>query len=563
MSAKSNLKPAVIYCRVSDGKAGRRGDGLRSQETSCRQFALFAGYSVEAVFTDDITGGTTDRDGMTALIQFLEKNRAVGYTVLIDAIDRFARDVRGHWDLRDLLREAGGKLASPKMEFKDDADSMMVENIHATFAQHFRQKNAEQTVGRMKARVLGGFHVFQAPVGFRFHTVVGQGRMLTPDEPAASVVREALEGYANGRFENQAAVRDFLQDNPLFPKDSTGTVRHGRVGQILRQPVYAGYVEAPNWGISRRKGLHTPLISYETFTRIQDRLNGAAYAPRQRNLNEDFPLRGFVYCDCGTPLTACWSKGSHGKFPYYHCPKRGCEFYGKSIRRAHIEGQFEDLLKSLAPTESLFRVATRMFKDLWNRRLSQSAQQAKALASELGKAEQQVSQLLERVLDATVPSVIKAYEKRIEELEEHKLLIRAKMANAGRPASSFESTLRTALEFLRNPEILWNSGRLDDRRAVLKLAFGGRLTYNRNDGLRTANLALPFKLINDLPATSGEKWEMARPKRFELLTPRFVVWCSIQLSYGRLPAEALSGERRDPYMGFSANASAARASFSQ
>ncbi len=33
-----------------------------------------------------------------------------------------------------------------------------------------------------------------------------------------------------------------------------------------------------------------------------------------------------------------------------------------------------------------------------------------------------------------------------------------------------------------------------------------------------------FKFFNDL---------MARPKRFELLTPRFVVWCSIQLSYGR------------------------------
>ena len=28
-------------------------------------------------------------------------------------------------------------------------------------------------------------------------------------------------------------------------------------------------------------------------------------------------------------------------------------------------------------------------------------------------------------------------------------------------------------------------------------------------------------------------YELARPKRFELLTPRFVVWCSIQLSYGR------------------------------
>ena len=37
---------------------------------------------------------------------------------------------------------------------------------------------------------------------------------------------------------------------------------------------------------------------------------------------------------------------------------------------------------------------------------------------------------------------------------------------------------------------------------------------------------------------------MARPKRFELLTPRFVVWCSIQLSYGRLSAGACPAERR-------------------
>src|ERR1700748_986644 len=31
----------------------------------------------------------------------------------------------------------------------------------------------------------------------------------------------------------------------------------------------------------------------------------------------------------------------------------------------------------------------------------------------------------------------------------------------------------------------------------------------------------------------GNCMNLARPKRFELLTPRFVVWCSIQLSYGR------------------------------
>ena len=34
-------------------------------------------------------------------------------------------------------------------------------------------------------------------------------------------------------------------------------------------------------------------------------------------------------------------------------------------------------------------------------------------------------------------------------------------------------------------------------------------------------------------SAESEEQKVARPKRFELLTPRFVVWCSIQLSYGR------------------------------
>jgi hypothetical protein len=47
----------------------------------------------------------------------------------------------------------------------------------------------------------------------------------------------------------------------------------------------------------------------------------------------------------------------------------------------------------------------------------------------------------------------------------------------------------------------------------------------------------------DRPAATefiaGDGKEVARPKGFEPLTPRFVVWCSIQLSYGRAMREAL------------------------
>jgi hypothetical protein len=38
--------------------------------------------------------------------------------------------------------------------------------------------------------------------------------------------------------------------------------------------------------------------------------------------------------------------------------------------------------------------------------------------------------------------------------------------------------------------------------------------------------------------------KLARPKGFEPLTPRFVVWCSIQLSYGRLSRWLFDAEQR-------------------
>ncbi|MER0239377.1 zinc ribbon domain-containing protein, partial [Fulvimarina sp. MAC8] len=77
------------------------------------------------------------------------------------------------------------------------------------------------------------------------------------------------------------------------------------------------------------------------------------------------PLRVHVVCaDCENPLTACWSKVSHGRYPYYHCPKHGCESYVKSLRRADIEGEFEARLKTPQPIDALFCVARAMFKDL-------------------------------------------------------------------------------------------------------------------------------------------------------------------------------------------------------
>ena len=101
-----------------------------------------------------------------------------------------------------------------------------------------------------------------------------------------------------------------------------------------------------------------------------------------------------------------------------------------------------------------------------------------------------------------------------------------RIANCGRPLRDFDETLRTALDFLANPWNLWASERLEDKRAVLKLTFADRLAYVRNEGFRTANLALPFKALADL---SGNESNMARPAGFESRTRKPFIILGLQL----------------------------------
>lgn len=139
----------------------------------------------------------------------------------------------------------------------------------------------------------------------------------------------------------------------------------------------------PRWDASFRKVEHEPLIDLATFESIQDRLANKAKAPARKDLNKDFPLRGFVSCaDCGQSLTANWSRGSNARYPYYLCRTKGCDSEAKSIARAKVEGAFETLLRSLVPTRELVELAAEIFRDLWNQREEAAQLRRKTMKAE-------------------------------------------------------------------------------------------------------------------------------------------------------------------------------------
>ena len=501
---KADPQKAVIYCRVSSERQVREGDGLNSQEKSCRDYLAARNIPVAQVFKDEgVSGKTVERPAFNKMMAFLDKEKDAYYVAVYD-VKRLARDMEAHIELITRLKKRNAILVSPTHNFGDGSADKLLTGMLALTAQFERETNAEQVKNRQRARLENGYWPFHQPLGYKFVKAPHGGKLLMPEEPMASAISEACNGYASGRFECQLDVAHFLAKSGAFKLDSKGRFHPSRVKGILINPLYAGLIEFPDWGVPRIIGKHKPLIDIQTFEKMQNRLQGKAKAPYRKDLREDFPLRGFVLCDaCNAPLTASWCKGRNKKHAYYHCKSKGCREYGRSIKKEIIEDGFSNLLHEIAPSPPILELAQELTRGYWLKKQAQLKKTMETSARDVVALEEQTQGFLARLLKTDDPTMIELYEEQVKELQKKKtnLLAEAIMPHAD---LSFADALGTVFGFLKTPWKLWEEGKLDDKRLVLKLAFGQQLPFHRENGFGTVPTALPFTVFRGFaPDESG------------------------------------------------------------
>ncbi len=506
----SKRQPAVIYCRVSD----KGQTGLGSQEHRCRQHAEAKNYEVVKVFHDKKTGGGDfmKREGMVNLLRFLDTYPHLNFVVIFDDLRRYARDAEFHLTLRRIMKERGAVRECLNYRFEDSPEGKFNETINAAVSELEREANARQNRQKKIARLEAGYSIINhAPIGYKYVKASrGNNKVMVRDEPYASIIQSALEGYAAGRFASLTEVSRYLEAHPVILKrTSNGRVRVHRVTQILKQPMYAGYVCSKELGVPLTPAKHEALISKATYEKILHNMTEKANAPARKDLGQDFMLRGAVACsECHTPLRSCWSKGQNKHYAYYLCHTKGCSLYGKSIPRAEIETAFDAVLKRIQPSQNLLTVATAMFRLYWDRKAHDVKDTAKAIQTEIEEAENQVQKLIDRIVQTTNSRVIKALENGIDELEKKKILLAEKLEKSAKPRPDFQVNLEHALKFLSNPYGIWRSGTFEMKRLVLRLVFSGHLLYDRENGYRTPQTSLPFNML-------GEKMSDFLPEMFD------------------------------------------------
>jgi hypothetical protein len=79
--------------------------------------------------------------------------------------------------------------------------------------------------------------------------------------------------------------------------------------------------------------------------------------------------------------------------------------------------------------------------------------------------------LLDRIVDASSPSVITAYEGRIGKLERERLLLRERAAKTLPPKGRFEEFIEQSLAFLAKPWNIYENCSLLLKQTVLRLSI--------------------------------------------------------------------------------------------
>lgn len=338
----------IIYCRVSS-KEQVEGTSLESQELACREYAHRNQIEVLRVFVEKGESAKfADRTQLLGLMEFCRDRRNGVTSLLVWKVDRLARNVGDHFNIKAILLKQGVQVVSVTEPIDSNPEGKLLETILAGFAQFDNDLRAARTLQGMRRKIHEGIFPWKPPLGYRGVSQPGTKKTLPdePDQPMFGMLQKAWQEYATGAY-TKAEVLRLLSARGGSTKQGVPISKQS-IDNMLRDPFYAGIIRDP-WSGEEHSGQHIPLVSKETFARIQEVISRRNRSIRHERLRPEFPLRVFARCgNCEHYLTGAFSRGRSKYYPYYRCFSASCPG-PTNYKTGDLHEEFTQFLMSMAP----------------------------------------------------------------------------------------------------------------------------------------------------------------------------------------------------------------------
>ncbi len=387
MPITSTQTKGIIYCRVSS-KEQVEGTSLDMQERVCREWAGKRGIEVLGVFVDKgESAKTANRPEFLKAIGFCSKKKNSVNFFIVYKVDRFARNQNDHVTVREVLKRVGTELRSVTEPINEEPMGKAMEGMMSVFAELDNNLRAERCKNGMMERVKEGVWVWPAPIGYYRPR---KGGNIAPDPTTKDYITLIFQEWAKGTH----TYRSLAQ----FMAERGFRTHHGRkpfsqfIESIIRNEVYCGYINS--WGM-RVKGTGTfePIVSEELFLRCQHK-NKTLMGPRKTG-NPDFPLRRTICLGCMGSLTASYSHGNGGAYPYYHHHAHHNCSLARFIPKETFEQLFLKYLHGISPDKKYEKWFKAIMLDIWQSNFKKFDEMNGTVQKEIGQLEQERQKIFE------------------------------------------------------------------------------------------------------------------------------------------------------------------------
>ncbi len=338
----------VIYCRVSS-KEQVQGTSLESQEIACREYATQHQIEIVRVFVErGESAKFADRTQLLELMEFGRNPQNAIECVLVWKVDRLARNVGDHFNIKAVLLKQGARVMSVTEPIGADPEGKLLETILAGFAQFDNDLRAARTVQGMRRKIQEGLFPWKPPLGYGIAVQPGSKKTVAdePDKPVFGQLQKAWEEYATGAYTKAEIIR-LLKARGVRTKHGRPITKQS-LDNMLRDRYYAGIIRDP-WSETEHMGRHLPMVSQEVYAKIQAVIETRQRTVRHERVRPEFPLRSFARCShCEHYLTGSHSRGRSKYYSYYHCFNGSCSMRDNQGTEA-LHDEFTAFLASITP----------------------------------------------------------------------------------------------------------------------------------------------------------------------------------------------------------------------
>ena len=313
-----------LYARKSTEEDERQAMSIDSQLKEMGELALRENLNVVEVKRESHSAKSSGtRVVFNQLAEDLRSNKFDG--ILTWAPDRLSRNAGDLGTLVDLMdRETLREIRTHSQRFTNNPNEKFLLMILCSQAKLENDNKSVNVKRGMRAKCERGLRPCVAPIGYLNQKSVERGKgTIVLDPIRAPVVREmfrlAAEEGVSGR-----QIQRWL--------DKTGCKSRGgkrlslsHIFGTLREPFYTGMFEYPVGGGQWYQGAYEPIITKDTFEKVQTVLNSKIASPNVKPYIKEFDFTRLITCGgCGSGIgaqekTKTQDNGIVRHYVYYYC----------------------------------------------------------------------------------------------------------------------------------------------------------------------------------------------------------------------------------------------------